>query len=69
MSEAKKYTNINPLPYAKKIESSQNTEYLDNNFSYKYQFGFRNNNFTNHAIIALVEKVSLIKLSCLGIIN
>ena len=57
------YRPISVLPfYSKifeKIVATHVIEFLeDNNVFYQYQFGFRKNHSTSHAIIALVEKVS-----------
>ena len=42
-----------------KIVAAYVTEFLeDNHIFFQYQFGFRKNHSTSHAIITLVEKVS-----------
>ena len=57
------YRPISVLPYFSKIfEKVMFTyviEFLDeNNILYEYQFGFRKNHSTSHAIITLVERVT-----------
>ena len=56
------YRPISVLPYFSKIFEKVITyviEFLDeNNILYEYQFGFRKNYSTSHAIITLIERVT-----------
>ena len=57
------YRPISVLPYFSKIFEKIVSLYIidffeEHNIFYDYQFGFRKNHSTSHAIIALVEKVS-----------
>ena len=57
------YRPISVLPFFSKIFEKVMASYVidffeNNNMLYKYQFGFRKNHSTSHAIITLVERVS-----------
>ena len=57
------YRPISILPYFSKIFEKVMFRYViefveENNILYEYQFGFRKNHSTSHAIITLVERVT-----------